>query len=75
MYFSNDLSFLEYLIYQPFNLWRLLQALFISLGIWVDIKLLWMLIYEVKYGNNMGEIYFLYGKKEVEKRLSSGNKP
>ena len=59
-----ELELLNKMVYTPFTFYRLFTAICISLGIWVDIKLLWMVIYEYKKRGD-GEKYLKYGKKLV----------
>lgn len=58
-----ELELLNQIIYSPFTIERLFMAVCCSLGIWVDMKLLWVLIYQIKYGGDAGENYLRYGKK------------
>jgi hypothetical protein len=48
------------------TLYGLFQAFFIMCGMWVNAKLLWMLIYQIKYGKDYGERYIrgLISKEE-----------
>ncbi len=49
-----------------------IHALFIILGIWLDSKLFWMCIYQLRYGGNTGELY-ITGRltKEDKDRLKN----
>lgn len=60
-------------IKQPY---KLFEAFLIMCGLWLDSKLFWMIIYEIKYYPNAGLDYFRYGKRYViNKSSSNGNKP
>ena len=53
-------------IQEPF---RIIQAIFIFGGLWVDSKLLWLLIYEIRYYKGAGEDYWYYGKEYVKNKF------
>lgn len=70
----TNLSFLLSPIQEPY---RIIQAIFIIAGMWLDSKLFWMVIYEIKYYRDAGLDYFDYGKdyvKEKYKRLQMDKK-
>lgn len=46
--------------------YTLFEAVWIVGGLYVDSKLLWMVIYQIRYGGNAGELY-LKGEKEKVK--------
>lgn len=60
----SDIELLKYMITSPFTFERLITAIFGGLGIWMDIRLLWMVIYEYRKKDD-GEKYLKYGKKLV----------
>jgi hypothetical protein len=39
------------------TLYSVLNAILISLGLWMLVKLFWMFIYQLKYGENYGDLY------------------
>ena len=53
-------------IQEPF---RIIQAVFIIAGLWVDAKLLWMLIYEIRYYRDAGMDYWNFGKEYVKNKF------
>ena len=63
-----DYDLIKYTLYifgEGFNLRWMIESIFIMGGLWVVSKLLWMNIYQFKYGGNAGNDYFHYGKKYV----------
>lgn len=52
------------------TLYSVLNAILISLGLWMLSRLFWMVIYQAKYGGEYGELY-ISGKltKEDKARL------
>jgi hypothetical protein len=57
-----ELDLIQQMIYSPFSIERLITGVFGGLGIWLDIRLLWMVIYEYRKKGD-GEKYLKYGKK------------
>jgi len=57
-----ELDLIQQMIYSPFSIERLIMGVFGGLGIWLDIRLLWMVIYEYRKKGD-GEKYLKYGKK------------
>lgn len=51
-----------------FTFYNIFQAIMIILGFWLDAKLMWMCIYQYRYGGNYGERYIkgLIPKEEKE---------
>ena len=48
--------------------YRLIHGFFILCGFWMIGKLIWMVIYEIKYYDGAGEDYLNYGKEYVKKK-------
>lgn len=60
-----DFSFLLNPIQEPY---RLFTAFWIIAGLWADSKILWMVIYEIKYYQGAGLDYLDYGKDYVKNK-------
>jgi hypothetical protein len=56
------LNLLENLLLPLQEPYRIIESSFIIAGMWLDAKLLWMLIYEIKYYRDAGMDYLDYGK-------------
>jgi hypothetical protein len=58
-----DLAILLQPINNPF---KLIEGSIVFCGLWMNSKLAWMVIYEIKYYHNAGIDYLHYGKKYVK---------
>jgi hypothetical protein len=57
-----------YVLFVQFNLPWFIQSIAITGGLWVISRMLWMCVYQWKYGGNAGEEYFLHGKEGIKEK-------
>lgn len=70
----SDFDTLLFMINSPFTIQRLFIAVWVALGIFMDIKLFWMVVYQWKYGGDAGREYLRYGKNFLKNNCYNGNK-
>lgn len=55
------------------TLYSLFQAVFISLGIWMNLKFCWMIYYQIRFGGNTGDLYITGRLSKEDKRRLKEN--
>ena len=67
--FSNYFEYMKYVTFEKFNFGWFLHSIAIVGMLWVIARMVWMVVYQYKYGEDYGRLALLYGTKYCKELL------